>query len=163
MPAIVRVLALAFFSTGVLVAQAPLDCRHAGAVPATSWPHPTRPQLVAVLCRHDPLPGWWDSLWIAERRLGAIDPLPDQFSKLAQEIREDVKRILLRLSPTTESNSPVRLNDLGRRIADSRREVVDVIGRQRLAAGAQPDAGEHVADTRWPSRQRNPSCQPIPT
>ena len=72
MPAIVRVLALAFLSPGVLVAQAPLDCTHAGAVLATSWPHPTRPQLVALLCRHDPLPGWWDSLWLVETRSGRI-------------------------------------------------------------------------------------------
>ena len=58
--------------------------------------------------------GLWKIFWWVAK----IDPLPDQFSKLAQEIREDVKRILLRLSPTTESNSPVRLNELGRKIAD---------------------------------------------
>lgn len=41
-----------------------IDCSKVGAEPAAAWRHPTQPELVAVLCRHDPLPGWWDSLWI---------------------------------------------------------------------------------------------------
>ena len=40
-------------------------CRPAGAAVASLWPHRRRAGLIAVLCRHDPLPGWWDSLWIA--------------------------------------------------------------------------------------------------
>ena len=33
-------------------------------------------------------------------------------------------------------------------LRDRRRKVVEIVRRQRLAAGAQPDAGEHVADVR---------------
>ena len=49
-----------------------IDCSEVGAVAAAAWRHPTRPGLVAVLCRHDPLPGWSDSLWIVEAAPGAV-------------------------------------------------------------------------------------------
>ena len=41
-----------------------VDCSQVGSQPAAVWPHPTRPELMAVLCQGDPLPGWLDSLWI---------------------------------------------------------------------------------------------------
>ena len=49
-------------------AQSPpaFDCASVDSVQAWVRPHPTRPQLVAVLCREDPLPGWWESLWIVD-------------------------------------------------------------------------------------------------
>jgi len=47
-----------------------IDCSEVDGQAATVWSHPTRPELVAVLCRHDPLPGWWDSLWIVETASG---------------------------------------------------------------------------------------------
>ena len=43
-----------------------LDCSEVDGEVAVVWPHPARPELAAVLCRHDPLPGWWDSLWIVD-------------------------------------------------------------------------------------------------
>lgn len=55
-----------------------LSARQRG-VQAMAWPHPTTPALVAILCRHDPFPGWWDSLWIVRTRRGAaadIIPVP---------------------------------------------------------------------------------------
>ena len=46
----------------------PFDCADLSAVAAAVWRHPGEPQLVAVLCRHDPFPGWWDSLWLMDTR-----------------------------------------------------------------------------------------------
>ena len=66
-------LATAVLLAGPLAAGAAatgFDCADRGATEAVVWPHPTCPQLVAVLCRHDPLPGWWDSLWIVQTRSG---------------------------------------------------------------------------------------------
>ena len=52
------------------IAAVTIDCSEVGGVAAAAWRHPNRPELVAVLCRHDPLPGWWDSLWIVETAPG---------------------------------------------------------------------------------------------
>ena len=52
------------------VAAVTIDCSDLGGEPAAAWPHPTRLALVAVLCQGDPLPGWWDSLWIVETAPG---------------------------------------------------------------------------------------------
>ena len=59
-----------------LVSPAPaaaviIDCSEVGGVVVAVWRHETRPELVAVLCRHDPVPGWWDSLWIVQTAPGA--------------------------------------------------------------------------------------------
>ena len=66
-------LALAVFLAAPTLAaeQSPVDCSHADADFAAAWPHPARPYVVALLCRHDPFPGWWDTLWIADTRTGA--------------------------------------------------------------------------------------------
>ena len=53
-----------------LAAAVPIDCSSVGAELAAAWLHPNRLDLAAVLCRHDPLPGWWDSLWIVETASG---------------------------------------------------------------------------------------------
>ena len=58
------------FVMSPLPAVAAIDCPDVGAEPASTWRHPTQTGLVAVLCRHDPLPGWWDSLWIVETAPG---------------------------------------------------------------------------------------------
>lgn len=46
------------------------DCAGVGAVEAWVRPHPSRPHLAAVLCREDPFPGWWESLWIVDTEGG---------------------------------------------------------------------------------------------
>ena len=59
---------------------------------------------------------WKIFWWVAK-----IDPLPEGLRELAAEIRADIKQILLRLTPVVDRASPVRLNDLGQRIARSLR------------------------------------------
>ncbi|MYK90071.1 MAG: hypothetical protein F4018_17955 [Acidobacteria bacterium] len=64
---------------------------------------------------------WRIFWWVAK-----IDPLPEGLRTIASEIRDDtteiradIKRIFLQLTPVAERRSPIRLNDFGRKIAES--------------------------------------------
>ena len=48
---------------------------------------------------------------------GRVDERLGTFARLAKDIRQDMALILARLSPTTNSDSPVQLNEIGRVIA----------------------------------------------
>ena len=49
---------------------------------------------------------------------GAVNSDRDSFREFMQEVRNDIKAILLKLSPpVAESGSPIRLTDLGERIS----------------------------------------------
>jgi len=50
---------------------------------------------------------------------GAVNADRDAFKKFMQEVRGDIKEILLKLSnPVAERGSPIRLNDLGKRVSE---------------------------------------------
>ena len=48
---------------------------------------------------------------------GRVDERLGTFAKLVKDIRQDIALILARLSPTTNSDSPVQLNEFGHMIA----------------------------------------------
>ena len=78
--------------------------------------------------------------------IGAVNADRKSFSKslgdLAHEIREDIKKILSRLSPAPISaGSPLRLTDFGRQIAD------------------QIDAGP-ISERKWGIAQRDAAGRP---
>ena len=64
-PAALLLAAAAHAHTGAQSAPA-FDCADVDAVEAWVQVHPNRPRLRAVLCREDPFPGWWESLWIVD-------------------------------------------------------------------------------------------------
>ena len=47
------------------------DCAERGGDLAHVWLHPADSGLRAVLCRHDPFPGWSESLWLLDLRNAA--------------------------------------------------------------------------------------------
>ena len=55
---------------------------------------------------------WKIFWWVAK-----ADAAKRDFRAFTKEIRDDIKRILLRLNPILEGHSPFRLNELGRTIA----------------------------------------------
>ena len=69
----------------------------------------------------------WKTLgWIAKADAGERD-----FRAFAREVREDIKLVLLRVSPEIDEQSPMRLNDLGHAIATG-------LQAQEWAAGVAP-------------------------
>ena len=58
--------------------------------------------------------GLWKIFWWVAK----VDAGERDFRAFTKEVRDDIKRILLRLDPTLEGNSPKRLNELGLTIAN---------------------------------------------
>ena len=81
--------------------------------------------------------GLWKVFWWVAK----VDAGERDFRTFTKEIREDIKRILFRLNPALESTSPLRLNDLGRRIANG-------LEAGQWAAGLAPKLVPDVAGLR---------------
>ena len=47
------------------------DCANRGGDLAHVWLHPADSRVRAVLCRHDPFPGWSETLWLLDLRNAA--------------------------------------------------------------------------------------------
>lgn len=84
---------------------------------------------------------WKIFWWVAK-----IDPLPEGLREIAEgirgdtaEIRADIKRIFLQLTPVADRGSPIRLNDFGRRVAES-------VHAEEWAKASAPDLLSEVLD-----------------
>jgi hypothetical protein len=67
--------------------------------------------------------------------MGTVDTDRKNFRTFMEEVRADIKQILHRLSPTTQTGSPVTLTALGRKIAED-------IGAKDIAEGLFREFGQ---------------------
>ncbi|MCZ0942268.1 MAG: hypothetical protein OXJ53_04350 [Gammaproteobacteria bacterium] len=79
-------------------------------------------------------------LWEAASWYGSVNADRYNFKEFMQEVRGDIKEILLKLSkPVAERGSPIRLTDLGKKVSDE-------VGAKEIAKGLLGDMLPEVRD-----------------
>ena len=121
-------------------AAPPFDCASVDAAAAWVRPHPSRPHLAAVLCREDPLPGWWESLWIVDTEGGEPTALRVRLHGTGIEHFAWIDCPGALLAHVVDTTHMGTLSDRVIRIVDERIEVVDRAQFRRGAGAVRSSA-----------------------